>query len=106
MIIINKNRNHICTIIVIFVAIITLVYIETVVFCVLNSTMAITGDAVARVDKDIRITSVELNSTEDSGVEIYSPDYSVNTITTGVKLNSLYSKVNYKLKIINFIIVL
>lgn len=89
------------TIIAIIVLIFVFVYISTVAYSAINSTMTITGDAIARIEKNIRISNVKLLSVEGGGVELYSPDYSVNTITTGIDLKSLDSKVTYQITIVN-----
>lgn len=95
------KNNQLNTIMTLVICIVMLVFSNSIAYSLLNSTMLITGDAVARISKDIRITEISLKSTESEGVELYSPDYSVNTVKVGLKLPSLTSVVNYSVTIAN-----
>ena len=72
---------------------------QSIAYSAFNSTMKITGDAYARVEEDTRITGISLDSVTNDGLELYSLEYSKNTIKTGVRLDNLNSTVNYKVKL-------
>ena len=52
---------------------------STIAYSAISSTMNISGDAVARVDADVRITGFKLSSSESNGISHYE-EYSKNTI--------------------------
>lgn len=102
---IRKNRyknKSLITVISILISILLLICLNTIAYSAFYSTVLITGDAYARVEKNIRITDISLTSVEGDGFEIYSPSYSSNTILTGVQLNSLNSSVKYQVEVVNF----
>ena len=94
----NKSLH---TIIAIIFCISMLLLGQSIAYSAFNSTMKITGDAYARVEEDTRITGISLDSVTYDGLELYSPEYSKNTIKTGVRLDNLNSTVNYKVNITN-----
>lgn len=69
-------------------------------YSALNTNLSISGDAVVRVDTDIRITDVKLLETSNGGTEMYNPNYSKDTTNMFVKLPS-NSKVIYEVTIEN-----
>ena len=95
-----KNKS-LRTIITIIFCISILLFGESIAYSALNSTMMITGDAIARVEDEIRITSISLDGVESGGLELYSPEYSKNTIKTGIRLDNLNSTVKYKILVTN-----
>ena len=95
-----KNKS-LHTIIAIIFCISILLFGESIVYSALNSTMRITGSAIVRVDEDTRITGISLDNVSNDGLELYSPEYSKNTIKTGIRLDKLDSTVNYRVNITN-----
>ena len=73
----------------------------TVGYAALNQDLKISGEAVFRVQEDIRITNVSLYETTNLGLENYNSKYSKNTISLGVDLKELSSTVTYKVEIVN-----
>ena len=74
-----KNKS-LRTIIYLLFCISLLVFGSSIAYSAMSTTMRITGDAIARVEDDIRITNISLVGVENSGLELYSPEYSKNTI--------------------------
>lgn len=70
-------------------------------YSVLNASISVSGDLVYRVPADIRITGVKISSVTNGGVEQYSPKYTKDTISLGLKLPNLNSTVTYEVTIKN-----
>ena len=64
-----KNKS-LRTIITIIFCISILLFGESIVYSAFNSTMRITGSAIARVEEDTRITGIRLDSVESDGLEL------------------------------------
>ena len=95
-----KNKS-LHTIISLLFCIFLLVFGCSIAYSALSATMTITGDAIARIESDIRITNISLDSVSNNGLELYSPEYSKNTVKTGIRLDSLSSIVTYNVTIVN-----
>ena len=78
-----------------------LVFGSSVAYSAMSTTMTITGDAIARVEDTIGINNISLRGVENSGLELYSPEYSKNTIKVGFRLDKLTSKVKYRITVSN-----
>lgn len=70
-------------------------------YSVLNASLSVAGDLVYRVPADIRITGVKISSVTNGGVEQYSPKYTKDTVSVGLKLPNLNSTVVYEVTIKN-----
>ena len=73
---------------------------QTIVFCILNSTITIKGDAYARVNADVRITDFKIKSVSNS-VSNYN-EFNKNEITMGITLNNNTSSVVYSVEVSNY----
>lgn len=71
-------------------------------YSALNQDLIVSGNLTYRADANIRITGISLKSTTSGGIELYSPNYKVNTIITGVKLPNINSTVSYDVTVENF----
>lgn len=69
-------------------------------YSALNTDLSISGDAIVRAEADIRVTNIELKSTENGGTEEYNPSYTVDTTSSFVSLPS-NSRVVYEITISN-----
>ena len=68
----------------------------------MSTELLISGAAYLRTEKDIRITDVKLVGTTNGGSILYNPDYSVDTIITGIHLPNIDSTITYQVKEVNF----
>lgn len=70
-------------------------------YSALNASLSVSGDLVYRVPADIRITGVKISSVANGGLEQYSPKYTKDTASVGLKLPNLNSTVVYEVTIKN-----
>lgn len=73
----------------------------TVVCSSFDEEMMITGDAVIRIDEDVRIIDLQMNSTLNSAFETYNCSYSKNTTAMYITLSQLDSTITYKVTVQN-----
>ncbi len=73
----------------------------TVVCSSFDEKMMITGDGVIRVDEDVRIINLEMNSVLNSAFETYNCSYSKDTTAMYVTLPELDSTITYKVTVKN-----
>lgn len=66
-----------------------------------NQTMMINGDAMLRVDADIRITNIELYSSTNEAYETYKSGYSKNSVNMYVSLPNIDSTITYEVTVTN-----
>lgn len=76
---------------------------STIAYSAISSTMNISGDAYARVDADIRITSFKLSSSTSNGISHYE-EYSKNTISSKIQLFAFedVKSVTYDIEVTNY----
>jgi len=86
-------------ILVIFIVIMT--FAISIGYSALNASLSISGDLVYRVPADIRITGVKLSSVTNGGLEQYTPKYTKDTVSLGLKLPNLNSTVVYEVTVTN-----
>ena len=79
----------------------TLLSISSIAYSALNQELNITGDLVLRSIKDIRITSLELTSTNNEAYEQYNSKYTVDSVSLYVNLPNVGSTIIYKASIKN-----
>ena len=70
-------------------------------YSALNTDLSISGDAVVRVDDDIRIIDVKLVNQINGAYEIYNSNYSKYTSTMSVDLPNINSSITYEVTIMN-----
>ena len=79
--------------------------VYTVLFSVgysaLSANTSISGNARYDARKNIRVTSIALQGTTNSGVESFNPNYTWNTTTSGVNLPNIGSTVSYTVTVRN-----
>ena len=73
----------------------------SVVYSALNTNMYIDGNAILRVDSDIRITDLKLLNATSGGYEVYNSKYAKDSITNGILLPNNDSTITYVVKITN-----
>lgn len=73
----------------------------SVVYSALNTNMYIDGNAILRVDSDIRITDLKLSNSTSGGYEVYNSKYAKDSITNGILLPNNDSTITYVVKITN-----
>ena len=83
-----------------FFLIILCISFYTIAFSAISSTMNITGIGYARIATDVRITSTEVKSAEDSLISY--TEFSRNTVATNFTLNNDSSSVTYSIDITNY----
>ena len=71
----------------------------SVVYSALNTNMYIDGNAILRVDSDIRITDLKLLNATSGGYEVYNSKYAKDSITNGILLPNNDSTINSYLKL-------
>ncbi len=76
-------------------------FIQTIAYSALSTEMNIKGDAVARVDDDIRVSSIKLLEINNNAKELYTSEYSKNTLKLGVDLPEINSSVSYEFVVSN-----
>lgn len=91
------------TILYLFLAIFICFTFSTIAYSAISSTMNISGDAVARVDADVRITGFKLSSSESNGISHYE-EYSKNTISSKIQLFAFedVNSVTYDIEVTNY----
>ena len=67
----------------------------------LNTDLSISGDAVVRIDDDIRIVDVKLVEQTNGAYETYNSNYSKYTTTFSVSLPNTNSSLTYEVTIVN-----
>ena len=84
--------------------ILTIVFMLTITvgYAALNTELNISGEANFRVTADIRVVDYRFSSGTNDGVALYNPNFSKDTIITGVYLPHLNSTVTFEVKVINF----
>ena len=75
-------------------------YLQTVAYSAMSSTLSITGNAMARVAADVRITGFRLAST-NNGVSYYE-EYGKNHVVTGIELANWMSSITYYVEVTNY----
>ena len=78
-----------------------LIIFTTFTYSALSTRFQIITDVVIRVDADIRITDISLDSTSNGGLISFDSNYTKNTITSGFKLPNLNSTISYNVTITN-----
>ena len=73
---------------------------STIAYSAINSTMNISGDAYARVDADVRITSFKLSSS--SNVTSHYEEYSKNTVSSNIQLLDDVNSITYDVEVTNY----
>ena len=73
---------------------------STIAYSAINSTMNISGDAYARVDADVRITSFKLSSS--SNVTSNYEEYSKNTVSSNIQLLGDANSITYDVEVTNY----
>lgn len=85
----------------IFLLLLLVICSITVVCSSFDAEMLITGDGTIRVDEDVRIIDLEMNSVLNSAFETYNYSYSKNTTAMYITLPQLNSTITYKVTIQN-----
>ena len=80
---------------------ISLLFIQTIAYSALSSTMKITGNAYARVDADIRVTDFLINSVSQGALSSYE-EFGKNNLASTVTLPNSDSYVIYKVNVSNY----
>ena len=96
-----KNNIKIKKFILLIFILLSVFYIQTIAYSALSATLNITGDAVARVAADVRITGFRIASTTNNGVSNYE-EFGKNHIITGLQLPSRNATVTYYVEITNY----
>lgn len=78
-----------------------LIILTTFTYSALSTRFQVITDVVFRVDADIRITDILLDSTSNGGLISFDSNYTKNTITSGFKLPNLNSTISYNVTITN-----
>lgn len=91
----NKNFNLLLVIFTLF-----LIIFLSVGYSAFSSNLNISGEAVYRVEKDVRITNLSLNSTSYEGLSSYSK-FGYDNINVGNTLKNINSTVTYNVEISN-----
>lgn len=91
----NKNFNLLLIILTSF-----LIIFLSVGYSVFSSSLNISGEAVYRVEKDVRITNLSLNQTSYEGLSSYSK-FGHDNINVGNTLKNINSTVTYNVEITN-----
>ena len=98
--IMNKDVS-ISKFIMLIILTICIFFIETLAYAAYTVSFSVDGLGFVRVQSEIRVSSISLKEVSNSGLEIYSSEYSKNTIKTGVRLDEIGSTVTYKFTISN-----
>lgn len=91
-----NKLNKILLIFVLFVS-----FSVSIGYSALNASLSVSGDLVYRSPADIRITGVKISSVTNGGLEQYSPKYTKDTVSLGLKLPNINSTVVYEVTIKN-----
>ena len=96
----NKNKKNNRTFIALFLFTICLFGFCTMAYSAINSTLIVSGDAIARVEADVRITDFRLASTNNatSSFEEFGKDH----IITEIDLTDSSSSISYYVEITNY----
>ena len=70
-------------------------------YAALNTDLSISGETYVRVDKDIRITNINVVSSENQGYETYNSKYSKDTTSMFTTLPNNNSSVTYEITVKN-----
>ena len=70
-------------------------------YAALNTDLSISGEAYVRVDEDIRITNINVVSSENQGYETYNSKYSKDTTSMFTTLPTANSSVTYEITVKN-----
>ena len=70
-------------------------------YAAMNTSMQVSGEAIVRVNSNIRVTGLEFVGSESGGTEQYNSKYSKDTTTFGIKLPNVGSKIKYNVTITN-----
>jgi len=84
------------------ILILFLTLMMTIGYSAMSSELNISGEAHFRRVADMRITEINLIDTTDGGNILHRPDYSINTIITGVNLPNPTSTISFEVIITNF----
>jgi len=76
-------------------------FATTIGYSALSASLSVSGDLVYRTPADIRITGVKLSSVTNGGLEQYTPKYTKDTVSLGLKLPNLNSTVVYEVTVTN-----
>ena len=87
----------------IWVLVFVFIIMTSIGYAAMNQELQISGEAVFRVEADIRITDLKLLSATNGGIEEYNSRYGKSEVITGVTLPSLNSTVTYKVTVTNFV---
>ena len=79
-----------------------LVLLMTIGYSAMATELNITGEASFRTEADIRITNNGVSGITNGGSILYNPDFSRDTIITGVNLPHLNSTVSFEITVTNF----
>lgn len=70
-------------------------------YATFNEDLSISGDAIVRIEKDIRIIDYRLLNSSNGSIENYNAKYSVNTISNSITLPNKDSSITYEVTIKN-----
>jgi len=75
----------------------------TIAYSASNTELNISGEAMFRLESDIRLTSCSVDTTVNGGNENYNCQYGKDSLITEVTLPALNSTVTYNVTITNFV---
>ncbi len=93
--ILHLNKTHFSILILLIVCSLT------VVCSSLDETMQISGEGFIRVDREIRLVDLKMNSVQNSAFETYNSSYSKDTAAIFITLPQLDSEITYEFKVNN-----
>ena len=79
-----------------------LIIILTIGYSAMTSELKISGNAAFRVEADIRITGIRVYEASNGGSILYNPNFSRDSIITGITLPNLDSTVTFEVTVTNF----
>ena len=94
----NKNKK---TIVSLIISVFFVVFFQTIGYSSFSSTINITGESVARVETDVRITDFSVYEVEGNVVSSYEK-FSKDTLTSNVSFPADSSSIIYKIEITNY----
>lgn len=77
------------------------IIITSIGYAAIEKTLLISGEAIFRVEEDIRITDLKFISASNGGMEEYNSQYSKAGVITGINLPNLDSSVTYEVTVTN-----
>ena len=86
-----------------FVLLLILILGISVGYSALNQNLTISGEAHFRIESDIRITNINLLNRTYNATTLYRPDFSRDTIITGINLPELNSTITFEVTVQNFV---